>query len=331
LSDLTLFRPMRIAFFSLCAFALPACGGGGSDGGSNGATSSTTSTSTLSGSVVKGPVAGSQVCAYELVATGKGRPLGCTISNADGAYSLDLTFQGEVVVEAAGGTYTDEATGLAGVALSTPLTSAALLGSGPNTLHATPLTALAYSHAVDASGDFTLAGFEANAGLVRNAFGLPETVDLTRTLPIVNATSINAYGTALEGISKMLGMGATLAGLMENANLDALKASYSAMSQCISPLAESLLPPALSLPINAHGHLCSNMVQLTASGLPQSSGSVQLTSGGTLTTSGGGINLSGPSEGLSGGSISVATGGALVVTTTPPLDPSVTLSATTSP
>ena len=58
----------------------------------------------LSGSIVKGPVTGAQVCVYELIATGKGKQLGCTTSRADGSYTLSLEFAGEVVVEAVGGT-----------------------------------------------------------------------------------------------------------------------------------------------------------------------------------------------------------------------------------
>ena len=56
------------------AFALAGCGGGNSSAPST----------TVSGSVVKGPVGGAQVCAYAATSTGKGAQLGCTTTNASG-------------------------------------------------------------------------------------------------------------------------------------------------------------------------------------------------------------------------------------------------------
>lgn len=232
------FMCRMLALMSLVLVA--ACGGGASsptageaaniissntasaDAGANATPSKTAS---LSGSIVKGPVAGAQVCVYVLVTTGKGNLLGCTTSNADGTYALNLEFEGEVVIEATRGSYTDEASGLPGVELGAPLQSVATLASGANKLHATPLTALAFSRTL-AAGGLSLAAFQAKADLVRNAFGLPPEVDLVRTLPTVAAGSLNPYGTTLHGLSKMLGMGATLAGIVGNDDVDALKRGF---------------------------------------------------------------------------------------------------------
>lgn len=199
----------------------------------------------LSGSIVKGPVTGAQVCVYELIATGKGKQLGCTTSRADGSYALSLEFAGEVVVEAVGGTYTDEATGLAGVPLSAPLISATKLGGGPSILHTTPLTALAYNQAIaTGSGGLSLANFEAKASLVKDAFGLGADVDLVRTLPTVATGATNPYGAALLGVSKMLGLGATLAGVVANSNIDALKRGLVQAKQCSATNTATALPNA---------------------------------------------------------------------------------------
>ena len=233
----------RALFLAGAVALLAACGGGS---GSTAAVASnggdlvvaalpeaTAPSATLSGSIVKGPVSGSQVCAYELVSSGKGKQLGCTVTNADGSYSLTLAFEGEVVVEALGGSYTDEATGLTGVPLSAPLTSVTKLGHGPNVLHATPLTALAYARAL-ATGSLNLAEFQAKANTVRDAFGLAADVDLVRTLPTVGTGSTNPYGAALHGVSKMLGMGATLAGVVASADLGLFKKNYQ-VAQSVFP------------------------------------------------------------------------------------------------
>ncbi len=191
----------------------------------------------LSGSIVKGPVTGAQVCVYELLPIGKGKQLACTSSRADGSYALSLEFAGEVVVEAVGGTYTDETTGLTGVPLSAPLTSATKLGGGPSVLHTTPLTALAYNQAMAAgAGGLSLANFETKASLVKDAFGLGADVDLKTTLPNVDVASANAYGNALRAVSKMLGFGATLAGVVGNTNLAQLKRGIEQVAQCGVPV-----------------------------------------------------------------------------------------------
>lgn len=193
---------------------ITACGGG-------------QSSATVSGAIVKGPVDGAQVCAFVLTAQGKGNSLGCTISRPDGSYSFDVEHQGPVIIEANGGTYTDEATGLPGIALSTPLTSVGFLQGGNNTLMATPLTALAYNQA-RAAGNLSLASFSSATQQVANTFGLSTTLDLSKVLPLVNAGQSNAYGDALIGVSKMLKGGANLSSITTAADLSVLKNNFNA-------------------------------------------------------------------------------------------------------
>jgi hypothetical protein len=233
---------MRRTLAFMATVLVAACGGGASLSADPASTAPLpVKAASLSGSIVKGPVAGAQVCAYALVPSGKGKQLGCANSNPDGTYALELDFEGEVVVEATGGSYTDEASGLTGVPLGAPLQSVTSLGRSANVLHATPLTALAFSRAL-AAGDLSLAAFQAKADLVRNAFGLAPEVDLARTLPTVSGGSVNAYGTALHGLSKMLGMGATLVGIVGNDNIDALKRGFDQAAQCVAQPAASLAP-----------------------------------------------------------------------------------------
>ena len=87
---------------------------------------------TLSGVVVKGPVANAAVCAYALTLTGKGTQLSCTTTDSAGRYSMTFEFDGPVVVDAAGGSYLDEATGMS-KPLSTPLMSVSNAVSGQTT------------------------------------------------------------------------------------------------------------------------------------------------------------------------------------------------------
>ncbi|MET0310956.1 MAG: hypothetical protein ABW051_02830 [Burkholderiaceae bacterium] len=212
--------PLRGPLSALALAALVACGGGGGGVPAAGPAAETPS-NVLSGAVVKGPVASSTVCAFELLPSGKGKGLGCTLSNEDGSYSLSLAYTGPVVVEATGGYYTDEASGKTGVDLGAPLSVAGTVGAGTNTLVATPLTALAFAQA-SRGGNLSVAAFDAAAAEVGTAFGLPGSVNLATTVPSVTGTK-NAYGDALITVSQMLGHGATLAGIIANTDFAGLK------------------------------------------------------------------------------------------------------------
>jgi hypothetical protein len=258
---------MRKIALAIALGLLAACGGGGNSplavaAGSSDVPSAAVNptvvaaNASLTGSIVKGPVSNAQVCVYELISTGKGNQLGCTASNADGSYALDISFEGEVVVEAVGGSYTDEATGLAGVKLEVPLTTAAKLSQGPNVVHATPLTTLAFGRSVGA-GPLSVASYAAKATEVRDAFGLSADVDLNSTLPDVRTGLANPYGKALRGISKMLGMGATLAGVVGNGDLVAIKKSYAQALSCL---------PSVDIPAKAAAAAIASEGQVVISG-----------------------------------------------------------------
>lgn len=189
---------------ALASAVLVACGGGGGSAEPAAASPS----STVSGAVVKGPVAGATVCAYALLPTGKGTSLGCTTSTGEGNYSLTLAHAGDIVVEATGGTYVDEATGAKNVLLSAPLTVVGSAGPDGTRLYATPLTAMAFNQAV-AGGGLTVAAFESAATQVGSAFGVPASMPLARTLPAVTGAT-NAYGDALIAVSGLISASLTL-------------------------------------------------------------------------------------------------------------------------
>lgn len=259
-------RVMPIGAMTMVAAVVSACGGGG------GAISN--EVSSISGAVVKGPVDGAQVCVYALTDTGKGRRLGCTTSRSDGTYTLPIDFTGPVVVEASGGTYTDEATGDPGVSLSTPLTVVGQAQAGGVTMHATPLTALAYERARSA-GSLSVERFDSAAGQVRNALGLSGQVDLRKTLPDVSAGSTNPYGEALIGVSKMIRGGATLSGMISNTDTTAVN---EALSTCVRAPLESILwrtsglPGSASVDVVVNGPHAAWRNRLPASGEIGSSG-----------------------------------------------------------
>jgi hypothetical protein len=183
------------------ALILAACGGG-----SGTVTPATPVTTTISGSAVKGPVSGATVTVKNAAT---GAVLGTTTTGPGGAYTLDVQFTGDVIVEVSGGTYTDEATG-ASTALATPLRVVLNANGGNVTGIVTPLTTMAYTQAFQGGTAVTTSAFDARAQSLASQFGLSG-VNLATTLPQVTGTT-NAYGDSLRALSRyMADNGKTLA------------------------------------------------------------------------------------------------------------------------
>lgn len=136
------------AFLSLAIMSLFGCGGGG--GGGSAAPPAGT---TISGVAAKGPINGGVVKVFEVKADGtvdttNDTPIGSgnTATDGSGKYVATLTKvpTGPVVVEVSGGSYTDEATGAAGVPLKAILRTAVSSIANGSKVAITPLTDLAF-------------------------------------------------------------------------------------------------------------------------------------------------------------------------------------------
>ncbi|MGV3569530.1 MAG: hypothetical protein ACO1PB_02945 [Ramlibacter sp.] len=209
--------PLAILSAVGAAALLVACGGGGGGGSA--------STTALSGSVVKGPVAGAEVCAYRATAAGKGDKIACVTTGSTGSYAMDIAYEGDVVVEASGGSYTDEATGKAAT-LDTPMQVVVRANGGNVTGVVTPLTSVAYSLAKGAGGGLTSAGFTTAATSVAGKFRLAS-VDIATATPTVSGTP-DAYGRLLRAISQFQASGGKLAAFQAFSDPAALQAAFAA-------------------------------------------------------------------------------------------------------
>lgn len=200
---------------------LVACGGG----------SSSTPTTTVTGSVVKGPVNGATVCAYKATSTGKGDSIKCVTSNSTGGYTMDLEHVGDVIIEATGGNYTDEATGVT-KSLSDPLQVVLNTQGGAATGMVTPLTTVAYSLAKNMTGGISSGNFATAATSVASQFQLG-TVNITATAPVVSG-STNAYGQVLRAVSQFVANGNSLGTLLSFSSPTTLQAALSSAFQTIN-------------------------------------------------------------------------------------------------
>lgn len=200
--------------------AVSACGGGG--GSSSTSSTGESPASVIAGVASKGPLNGATVCAYALANGTKGAQLGCARTDESGNYSLSVAgHTGDVLVEASGGTYVDEATGQT-VNLSGPLRSFArnLEPGFGKAVAVTPLTEIATSLAEQAGG-LNADNLDLAASSVQSNFGVD---DIVTTQP----TDVLGSGASAAGV-KAKAYGLALAAFAQHMNNQGTSATVSAV------------------------------------------------------------------------------------------------------
>jgi len=164
----------------LAVLALSGCGGGG---GAPSTTTPAAGATVLSGLASKGPINKGTVKVFAIRngAVDTTAPVGQGVTDAAGNFTVDCgTFKGPVMVEATGGTFTDEVSG-ATVSLKSPLQAVvADATTGTKMVAVTPLTHLASKRAQSHPAVTPDIINESNAS-VATTFGLP---DIVSTLPV---------------------------------------------------------------------------------------------------------------------------------------------------
>jgi hypothetical protein len=179
----------------LSCLALAACGGGTS--------SPPTASSKISGVVSKGPIKDGtvQVFAVRNGVEDRTAPIAQGVTDANGNFSIDVgSLRGQVMVEATGGSFTDEVSG-ATVTLKTPLQAVFTnASSGTKTVAVTPLTDLASKLAK--KGSLTRKAIDDANARMASKFGL---TDIVSTLPSAGSASADRkkYAAACGSISQL--------------------------------------------------------------------------------------------------------------------------------
>ena len=202
----------------VAAAALAACGGGDTP---------SAATTVVSGSVVKGPVTGATVCAFDITSGTKGAAAGaCVPTDADGFYKLSLPqVSGSVLLEANGGTYIDEITAVRTSVTGSSTFTAIASTSGSNIVAAiTPLTTIAVN-AARTAGTLNPAGFKQQVGNVLTAFGLDPKLDITTTTPVTSGEP-DAHGRALITFSRLIATGSNLSNILATTQPALLQDAY---------------------------------------------------------------------------------------------------------
>ncbi len=189
-------RKMLFLFFIL---QITACGGSDSE-----PEPEPGKTYIISGGSNKGPIANATITAY----TANREELGSTNSDINGRFSLTITkslYEGIVIIESSGGSYTDEATGSSNIAAPTLSTAKQINGNNDVVMSLTPLTEIAYQLANQDDDLSDIQKFNKDIAL---QFGLGA-IDIGTVLP-ANLSLITAthdaqgyYGTVLSILSQL--------------------------------------------------------------------------------------------------------------------------------
>ena len=148
--------------------AVAGCGGGGGGGGS----SSPAGEATISGTVVKGPVAGASVTAYAIASGKMGPSIGTATTDSQGNFSMSVgMYSGPTMIRVSGGHFMNEATGAdmpmqSGDAMTAMIGSVSP-GSPATAIQVTPLTSIAQAMAQRMAGgmnDANIASANASVG-----------------------------------------------------------------------------------------------------------------------------------------------------------------------
>lgn len=187
-----------------------ACGGGGDTAiagvGSGG-------TGVLSGVVTKGPMGGATVTAYAIASGQLGARVGTASTDANGHFSMSIgAYAGPVMLQANGGTYTDEATGtpmsLAQGDVMTVAIPSVAAGATTSGIQVTPVTAMAQAIGQHRAGGMTDTNITAANTAMGNYFSVADIVHVQPMNPLVPGSGAGAsqdarnYGMTLAAMSQ---------------------------------------------------------------------------------------------------------------------------------
>lgn len=235
MSNFTLARVGLISAMVGTLLLAAGCGGGGSDVDLPGAGGA----GVISGAVTKGPVSNAAVTAYGLSGGQMGARIGAATTDAAGRFTMSIgSHAGPVMLQATGGMYRDEATGLA-MAMApgdvmTAIMPGVVAGATSNGVQVTPVTAMAQALAQHMTGGMTEANIAAANAAMGNYFSVS---DILHTQPMNPVTSGAGAGASQDARN----YGMTLAAMSQYASSLNMPASSALITAMMSDAADGVM------------------------------------------------------------------------------------------
>jgi hypothetical protein len=219
---------------------------------------------TVSGTVVKGPVSGATVTAYAVANGTMGAQVGGGSTDSMGNFSVSVgTYSGPMMIQASGGTYTDEAMGTAMtmqpgdvMACSIPSAAAGATNAG---IQMTPVTTMAHSRVHHMTGGIT----DANIVAANAAMGAYFSVsDILHTMPMDPTVAGSGAGATQD--AKNYGM--AIAAMSQYAKTMAMPSSSGMVTAMASDAADGVMDGKMagSSITMGGGMMGGSMMQATA-------------------------------------------------------------------
>jgi len=228
---------LPLATIAVAAVLLAGCGGGGTSSNDMGTTAS--GDGIISGSAVKGPVAGATVKAFALNGGMMAAQLSSATTDVSGAFTMPMgSYAGPVMLQMSGGTYTDEATG-AVMAMGTGDMMTAVLpaiaaGANVSGVAVTPLTAMAQAMAQRMTGGMTDANIAAANAAVGNYFRVGDILHTQPMNPLVTGSGTGAS-------QAMMNYGMTLAAMSQYAKTVGMPSSSGIVTAMMNDAADGVM------------------------------------------------------------------------------------------
>ncbi|MCG7495421.1 hypothetical protein MHO82_00920 [Vibrio sp. Of7-15] len=195
------FKLKKVAIL-LSTLMLAACNGD-KDSTDNESTTSNVPVTTVSGQVFKGPLSKANVIALDA----QGNEIGNAVTDNEGHYSLSLkeNYQGVVRIQASGGEYINEATGLL-TALSQPLQAMKQIENINEVVNVTLLTEMAVRDLQLNNAEFNADTVKASNEKVANSMGLSFDIVGIAPLDLLNADNQGKTGAQVDYALLIAGM-----------------------------------------------------------------------------------------------------------------------------
>lgn len=210
------------------------CGGGGSSSDAPGP-----GAGAVSGVVTKGPVGNATVTAYGVSGGQTGAQIGMATTDASGNFTMSIgAYGGPVMVQASGGSYRDEATGLSmGMApgdVMTAMVPGVVAGASSNGVQVTPVTAMAQATALQMTGGMTAANM-ATANAAMGSYFLAS--DILHIQPMNPLT----FGAGIGATQDARNYGMTLAAMSQYAKTANMQISSALVTAMMNDAADGMM------------------------------------------------------------------------------------------
>ncbi len=239
---------------------LSGCGGGGGGG-----TTPAASGGMISGTAVKGPVAGGTVMAYAVTNGTMGALLGSGTTDSHGNFQMSIgDYSGPVMLQLSNGTFIDEATGVS-MPMSpgdvmTAVTPSIMSNETVTNIQVTPLTSMAQAMANNMAGGMTDVNITAANTSVGNYFMVNDILHTQPMNPLVSGAS----NTATQG---MKNYGMAIAAMSQSAKDLGLTSSSSMVTAMMSDASDGVLNGMMgSTPIVMGGMMGTSSMMTTTAG-----------------------------------------------------------------